>query len=37
MVLCPKCKGKLNISKVKGYDYECNKCDEDFYKFEVVL
>jgi hypothetical protein len=33
--LCPKCKGKLYISVVVGYSYECRKCNENFYEFEV--
>ena len=34
---CPKCNGQLVKSKVKGYNYFCAKCDEDFFNFEVGL
>lgn len=34
---CPKCKGKLSKSKIKGYDYECPECNEDFYRIEVKI
>lgn len=32
---CPKCGEQLNKSDVKGYDYVCLECDENFYKGEV--
>lgn len=33
---CPKCKKLLIKSKIKGYAYQCLKCDEDFYNLEVI-
>jgi hypothetical protein len=33
--VCPKCKGLLTKSALKDYAYDCNHCNEDFYKFEA--
>ena len=33
---CPKCGSSLLPSEVSGYKYSCNKCDEDFFEFEVA-
>lgn len=32
---CPKCNSRLKKSVVDGYAFTCQKCDEDFYSFEV--
>ena len=33
---CPHCGRPLLKSNIKGYSYQCNACDEDFYRFEVL-
>jgi len=38
---CPKCGKDITKSKkqkkvVRGYFLACTKCDEDFYKIEVI-
>jgi uncharacterized Zn finger protein (UPF0148 family) len=33
---CPKCGRPLLKSPIKGYTFQCFRCDEDFYKFEVL-
>ena len=33
---CPECGSSLLPSRVPGYKYSCNECDEDFYEFEVT-
>lgn len=33
---CPHCGRLLLKSNIKDYSYQCNVCDEDFYKFEVL-
>lgn len=32
---CPRCGRQLKTSDVKGYPFVCEKCDENFYGFEV--
>lgn len=34
---CPHCKKRLRRSRNIRYKYECRRCDEDFYNFEVLL
>ena len=36
--MCPHCGRHLAKSKLqnKGYSYECEHCDEDFYSVEVI-
>lgn len=34
-VKCPKCKGDLSPSDVRGYRYVCHNCDENFFECEV--
>ena len=34
--LCPKCYGELKPSDVKGYEFVCYECDENFYKVEAI-
>ena len=33
---CPKCGRMLLKSRIKGYEFQCMNCDEDFYRFEVL-
>lgn len=33
---CPKCGRMLLRSRIKGYEFQCMSCDEDFYRFEVL-
>ena len=33
---CPKCGRMLLRSIIKGYEFQCMSCDEDFYRFEVL-
>ena len=33
---CPKCGAPLSPSDIKGYEYVCYDCDENFYEFEAV-
>lgn len=35
IAICPHCHRELNPSKVDGYMWECDDCDEDFCSFEV--
>lgn len=32
---CNKCNHDLYKSDLKGYDYVCFNCQENFYKFEI--
>lgn len=33
---CPKCGRPVLKSNIKGYAFQCYRCDEDFYRFEVL-
>lgn len=36
--VCPKCHGPVSYDRAEvseGYHCCCNKCDEDYYKFEL--
>ena len=32
--ICERCKSPLFPSDIKGYQYQCFSCDEDFFSFE---
>ena len=33
--LCPRCGKPLSKSDVKGYEFVCYDCDENFYRVEA--
>ena len=33
---CPHCGGRVCKSETEGYHSQCLKCDEDFYKHELI-
>ncbi len=33
---CPKCGKEVIKSEIKGYNWQCLECDEDFYNFEII-
>jgi len=33
---CPHCGRPVLKSQIKDYSFQCNNCDEGFYKFEIL-